>query len=186
MMEAAEPRKRNAGATRDRILAAAQRAFSVGGYDQTGIRDIAAIAEVSSTLLLRYFGSKAGLFEAAMTEAVRLDAIFAEGRAHFGTHVAALLLREDLDVKPPVLIAISAGDPQAREITARVTEAHVIAPLAEWLGPPDARARAEQITMLATGFVIYARQLPLRPTAGTDPAVLAWFAGSLQAIVDRS
>lgn len=184
MATEAPRRKRNAESTRARILAAAQRAFSDRGYDQTGIRDIAAIAEVSSTLLLRYYGSKAGLFEASMTDAMRLDAILAAGRARFGTHVAAQLARDDLAVKPPVLIALTSGDPEAQAIIARVTETHIVEPLAEWLGGADARARAVQITMLATGFAVYARQLPLTPGKGVEAGIVDWLAAALQAIVD--
>src|SRR3546814_8586971 len=45
------PKRRNAIQTKAKILAAAQQAFSETGYSQSGIRDIAATAYVSSTLL---------------------------------------------------------------------------------------------------------------------------------------
>ncbi len=135
-------------------------------------------------MLLRYFESKAGLFEAALRGTMRLDPVLAEGRERFGAHLADLLLRDDLDVNPPVLIALSSGDPVAVEITARVTEEQLIRPLAEWLGGPDARARAVEITMLATGFVIYARQLPMLPGQRLEPGLQGWFAGAVQALVD--
>jgi len=57
-----KPKRRNAPKTKAKILAASQEAFAELGYSQAGIRDIAAIAGVSSTLLLRYFGSKPALF----------------------------------------------------------------------------------------------------------------------------
>ena len=70
-MQSAKVRKpRNATRTRMKILAAAQQAFSDLGYAQAGIREIAAIAEVNSALLLRYYGSKAGLFFEAYKRAV--------------------------------------------------------------------------------------------------------------------
>jgi AcrR family transcriptional regulator len=181
------PKRRNAPKTKARILAAAQQAFSELGYSQAGIRDIAALAGISSPLLLRYFGSKAGLFEAALIDAMPLDRIFERGRDGFGEHLASLLLDVALDLKPPAMVALSTGDAGAREIATRVTEKYAVAPLAEWLGPPDARARAVQISMLCTGFVMYTRQLPVMPAAkGVDKKLAKWLARSLQAIVDQS
>lgn len=181
------PKRRNAPQTKARILAAAQQAFSELGYSQAGIRDIAAIAGISSPLLLRYFGSKAGLFEAALTEATRLERIFEQGRDGFGEHLTHLLLDVDLDIKAPAMVALSTGDADAREIATRVTDEHVVAPLAQWLGPPEARARAVEIVMLCTGFVMYTRQLPLTPAAkGIDKKLAKWLARTLQTIVDQS
>ena len=180
------PKRRNAPQTKARILTSAQHAFSELGYSQAGIRDIAALAGVSSPMLLRYFGSKAGLFEAALIEATRLDRIFEQGRAGFGEHLSRLLVDVDLDIKAPAMVALSTGDPDARAIATRVTEKHVIEPLARWLGPPEARARAIQITMICMGFVTYTRQLPLSPGAkGMDRKLARWLAGTLQSIVDQ-
>lgn len=181
------PKRRNAPKTKARILAAAQRAFSQQGYSQAGIRDIAAVAGVSSTLLLRYFGSKAGLFEAALIDAIRLDPLFERGRDKFGEHTAELLLDFTLDVRPQSMVSLSTGDVEAREIATRATDEYAIVPLAKWLGPPDARARAFQIAMLCTGFVLYTRQLPLIAGPGlVEKKLSKWFAGALQAIVDQS
>lgn len=174
--------RRNAEATRARILKAAQAAFARGGYDHVGIREIATDAGVSSTLLLRYFGSKAGLLEAALIASMSLDAVLTAEKSQFGAHLAALFLRNDLDVRPPVLMGVVAGDPTACAITARVTETHLISPLTRWLGGADARARAIQISMLATGFVIYARQLDI--AASAKPALYNWFAKAVQAVID--
>src|SRR5271167_4329388 len=106
-------KRRDAPRTKARILAAAQEAFSKLGYSQAGIRDIAAMAGVSSPMLLRYFGSKAGLFEAALTEAMRVENLFDRGRARFGERLIKLFLDVDLDIKPPSIIALSAGDSEA-------------------------------------------------------------------------
>lgn len=45
------------------LIAAAREVFSVRGYSRATTREIAQRAEVSETLLFRYFDSKAGLFE---------------------------------------------------------------------------------------------------------------------------
>jgi AcrR family transcriptional regulator len=185
MIAAQKPKRRNAPKTKAKILDAAQQAFAETGYAQTGIRDIAAIADVSSTLLLRYYGSKAGLFEAALLDAMRVAPLFAMRREHFGEHIAANVLNTNVDIKPPSMIALSTGDADAREIAARVTREHVVAPLAKWLGPPDANARAAEIVILAIGFALFTRQIPLA-VGGGEKKLAKWFAQTIQSIVDRT
>lgn len=187
MTSTPSPKRRNAVQTRAKILAAAQKAFSEHGYSQAGIRDIATIADVSSTMLLRYFGSKAGLFEAALIDAIRMEQLFANGKEGFGELLTKVFLDTELEITPPSMMAFSTSDPEAREITTRVTEDYIIAPFSKWLGPPDARARTIEIMLLATGFVLYTRQLPgLFTPRGTDKKFAKWFSQSVQALIDQS
>lgn len=187
MVSEVQPKRRNATATRARILQAAEQAFAELGYSQAGIREIATIARTSSTLLIRYFGSKAKLFEAALAEAMRPDFIGSVERQNLGEHLAEMFTRPDVVIRPPAMIALAAGDPQAREITARVTQELAVKPMAQWLGGADAEARAVQIFMLSTSFVLYTRQVPVMPVErGIDPAMTAWFARTVQDIVDGS
>lgn len=178
------PRKRDAAATRARILEAAQRAFSETGYSHTGIREIARMAGTSSTLLLRYYGSKAGLFEAALTAAMPVEAVFAHPRETIGRALAEALLDPANAIRPPLMIALAAGDPEAAAIAARVFEARSVAPVAAWLAGPHGRARALEMAMLATGLVSYLRQLPLPgPTEAERAHIVDWFARAMQDIV---
>jgi AcrR family transcriptional regulator len=180
------PRKRDAAATRARILEAAQRAFSETGYSHTGIREIARAAGTSSTLVLRYFGSKTGLFEAALTAAMPVAAVLAQPCETLGRTLAEGLLDPANAIRPPLMIAMASGDPEAAAIAARVFEAQSIAPVAAWLGEPDGRARALEMAMLATGLVSYLRQLPLPPASAAERGhIVNWFARAVQAIVDR-
>jgi AcrR family transcriptional regulator len=178
-------RKRDAAATKARILAAAQEAFATIGYSQAGIREIAAMAETSPTLLIRYFGSKAGLFEAALAAAMQGDDLFSHRREEMGRFLAETFTRPEIEIRPPAMIALAASDPHAAAITARVAEELAIAPMAAWLGGTDPHTRAVQVFMLATSFVLYTRQLPVMPVErGIDPAMVDWLAASLQAIID--
>lgn len=59
-------RRPGAGATREKILAAARSHFGEAGYDGGTVRGIAAGAEVDPALVMHYFGSKEGVFRAAM------------------------------------------------------------------------------------------------------------------------
>jgi len=54
-------------ATRRAILDAARATFAARGYEQTTIRAVAAQAGIDPSMVMRYFGSKAGLFAAAAT-----------------------------------------------------------------------------------------------------------------------
>jgi AcrR family transcriptional regulator len=53
--------------TRRAILGAARAIFAARGYEQTTIRAVASQAGVDASMVMRYFGSKAGLFTAAVT-----------------------------------------------------------------------------------------------------------------------
>jgi AcrR family transcriptional regulator len=175
--------KGDAAATRARILDVAKRVFSKRGYSECGIRDIAGELGLSSTILLRYFGSKAGLFEAALRDALWAEPVFPP-RDRYGAFIAERLTDPNLDMNPHAISLLSTAHEEAREIAARVFQEHAVDPLAAWLGPPDAEARARQIFALCAGFVLYTFQLT---PAGRDeiaPSMASWLARGVQAIVD--
>lgn len=174
--------------TRAKLLAAARQAFTEKGYANAGTRDIAALAGVSSTLMFRYFSSKASLFEAMLVEFAPLEKIvFGVRRDRFGAHLARYILKFNADALLASTFALAIGQPDARKVAIRFASKQVLAPLADWLGPPNAKVRALQIIMIAAGFQMYARQLPLLPSATRLNTPLArWFAGAVQAIVDQS
>src|ERR1700712_963907 len=120
---------RDASATRASILWAAQVAFSHQGYTAVGIREIAARAGVNSSLITRYFRSKSGLFEAALTEAIRAERLFSVERHRLGEYLLGQFLRTDLDITPPAMIALSAGDADASAVAASAAQQEVIRPL---------------------------------------------------------
>ena len=63
------PRKRRSSATvRELILEAARAVFSARGYPGTTMRDVAEEADVTTATIFRQFGTKANLFEQAVTE----------------------------------------------------------------------------------------------------------------------
>lgn len=187
MPSASPPKPRNAPQTKARILAAAQQAFARSGYSQTGIRDIADVAGVSSTILLRYFGTKAGLFEAALVDLLHVEAAPPDDRSRFGRHVADLLVHPALDISPHAMIALATGDAEARQIAIRALQQQALAPLVRWLGAPDAEARALQVIALCTGFILYTRQLAVLPECvGANPKMVDWLARSLQDVADRT
>jgi AcrR family transcriptional regulator len=69
-------RRPGASPTRDAIEAAARRCFGTWGYEATSLRRVAVEAQVDPALLIHYFGSKEGLFTAAMGLPFRPSELF--------------------------------------------------------------------------------------------------------------
>jgi AcrR family transcriptional regulator len=186
--DAERPRLRDAARTRSRILAAAQKEFSSRDYTQARLSDIAKEAGVNQALIVRYFGSKDQLFATALEALLKENSITddREPRALGKSIVARLVDQSDpRDPLPMLIHAVS--DPLARELARGLMEREILAPLARWLGPPDAEARAAEILLLCAGFFTYNKLLPLAPFTGEMiPTARAWLESALQAVVDKS
>lgn len=106
------PRRRDAAATRQALLRAAHDRFTRLGYDRTTLRDVAADVGVNLALIKRYFGSKEGLFKAALASTPRFPGggdefprdgaalaealsrqLSADAWPEFGEHPVLMLLR---------------------------------------------------------------------------------------------
>jgi len=182
--EAADVRRRNAAATKAAILSAAQVAFSTVGYAHVGVREIAATAGVDRALIVRYFGSKEGLFEAVLSESLAITPFYRYRREEWGKQIVRFFLEESHAEPNPIRVMIlAATDPTVRALSMQIEERLVIEPLAAWLGPPDATARATNLVMLWAGFFLYwnwacrPRQDPARhpPLARrSDPGDRRW------------
>lgn len=170
-----ETRQRNATATKARILTAAQDAFAEHGYASVGIREIAGRAGVASSLLMRYFGSKAALYEEALIDGLH-HGQFTSEKDTFGETMAHLM-NTATDKNLTMMLVLAAGDPEARVIAQRVAQDHMIKTLETWLGPPHERARALAMLSVMTGFVIYRHLFdPVPPSAELS----AWLSQTLQ------
>lgn len=180
-------RRRDSTATRAAILQAARSAFATKGYNASGLREIAGDAGVNSALVKRYFGSKEQLFEAALEASMSMSQIMAGGRENFGKYVVYYFTEapgERFNSLPMMIYA--AADPVARQITIEALHRRIIAPLGEWLGPPNGKERAARILMIFSGFFTYAKVLPLPNFENPlDPATRRWLEQTLQAIVDE-
>lgn len=148
-------RPRNSSRTKALILEAAQRAFSANGYRDVGIRDIAAAAAVNQNLITRYYGGKANLFKEALADMLHLDEMFDTEREKFGANLTSLLRRNDTrTMGSGAMMALSVGDPQARHITGEQLKSNIMESIAEWLGGPNAKAKANVIAILSLGFTV--------------------------------
>jgi AcrR family transcriptional regulator len=96
--------------TREAILAAARHRFADDGYDLTSVRVVAADAGVDPGLVLHFFGSKDGLFQAAVGwpfDPARLTSrLFEPGTESIGARLARTFL--DLWEEPATRAAFTA------------------------------------------------------------------------------
>ena len=111
-MSSAGPRKRPSGrrsgdsGTREAILFAARHRFGEVGYDAASIRAIAADAGVDPALVHHFFGTKEGLFAAAMelpvvpseVIAMMLDSERERLGDGFGHHLGEIMVRTVLEI----------------------------------------------------------------------------------------
>ena len=107
--ETRAPKARNAAASREALLVAAQALFGQRGFEATTLREIGERAGVDPALVARYFGSKADLYVAAVVaegqgEAPPPDL---EGLAEVA---AVLLARTDAQGLGPVTQALVRAD----------------------------------------------------------------------------
>lgn len=177
-------KQRNAASTKAAILAAAQSAFATEGYANVGVREIAAAAGVDRALIVRYFGSKEALFEAALTERLQYGYSTDIDRENFGKEAVRNFLGESGNGPSPLLMMVMASaDPTVRAVSMEIEERLVLKPLARWIGPPNGKARALNIIMLWSGFLLYLR-LGLPSLRKITPATRKWLEDSIQALVD--
>ena len=76
--------RRRSDETRAAILEAARRRFAADGFERTTIRAIAADAGIDPSMVMRYYGSKDGLFSAAADLDLQLPDLAAVPREQLG------------------------------------------------------------------------------------------------------
>lgn len=178
---AARPRKRDAAATRTAILKAAREAFAAHGYDGAGLREIAAKAGVTAMLVNRYFGSKEGLFEAAIDDAMSDASVIRKGMPDLdalGAYLAVGVLettRPDATPLDGSLMMVRSGsttNQRVIEIGRKQIEKMHLKTLAAVLKGDNAAERAALILALIAGVQVMRQMIGLTPLAKTSPATL--------------
>lgn len=176
---------RDAVRTRENILGAAQQLFARKGYTTVGVREVAAEAGVNSTLIRRYFGSKEGLFRAAVEDFLQVEPFTDGPRAEFGERAVALLKYGEEIPSALAMMMHATADPEARALCSALMHARIDQPLADWLGGENAMARATQINLLWIGYMAARQVLPLPALSGeVVDETRVWLAVTIQALVD--
>ncbi|MFF0654772.1 MULTISPECIES: TetR family transcriptional regulator [Micromonospora] len=180
-MDVTEPatRARRSDATRAAILRAARERFAIDGYDRATIRAIAADARIDPSMVMRYFGSKEGLFAAAAEFDLHLPDLTEVPPERLGdTLIRHFVRRWEADGTLVALLRAAATNPGAAERMRGVFADQLAAAVARSVADPATAARraglvASQILGLAlTRYVV---RLP--PVVDLDPEELAAWVG---------
>jgi AcrR family transcriptional regulator len=180
------PRGRNAAATRLAILEAAKTCFMHDGYEQVGVRDIAARAGVDPALVNRYFGSKEGLFSEAVASKFDLEHLLDGDRATLGERLARYVLQkkaDGADYDPLVALLRSSSSDVCSGMLRNAIGQGFVRPLAERLEGPDALSRAELVGSTLLGLLVH-RTVIGGAEAVDNERMLALVAPALQTFID--
>jgi AcrR family transcriptional regulator len=176
-------------ATRRAILEAARSAFAAHGYDQATIRSVAATAGVDPSMVMRYFGSKAGLFTAASTTRLQppdLSAVPAGQRGealvrHIVERWDDAASRDELMLLMRTAVTSDAVAEQLQTVLRQM----IIGPVAA-LGASDADERGGFIATQLLGLALCRYILRQEPLASLPVArVVATVAPSVQRYLDE-
>ncbi|GAB3478492.1 TetR/AcrR family transcriptional regulator [Nocardiopsis coralliicola] len=152
-------RPRDREATRRRILDSARALFTAEGYQSVSSRRIAAHAGVNVALINRYFGAKRGLLAEVIAEEAAFPGIIGGSREELPRRLAEHVVDRSLAGGTPLSRALehSAGDPDLASVHRERLENAIIAPLAEAIGGPSARARAALVVSMLLGVGLVRR-----------------------------
>lgn len=148
--------------TREAILDAARAQFGELGYGRTTLRGVARRAGVDPRLVLHYFGSKAGLFQASVVlpvdPASLADDIFGAGLAAAPDRAADrfLGLLDDAQARQVLLALLRAAvtEPEAAESIRAVLAERVIGPIARQIANDHPDRRAAMMGSLLVGMAV--------------------------------
>ena len=174
-------RRPGVSGTREAILDAARRAFAEQGYQHATIRGVADLAGVDPALVHHYFGTKQGLFVAAMQLPVnpveQLTAVLAEDPGQAGERMVEVFLSiwdHAADQSPLLALVRSAvGDEHAAAMLREFITEEVLGPVAHRLGSPDARLRATLVGSQIIGLAMARYIVRVEPLASAPAAQVA-------------
>ncbi len=116
--------------TREAIETAARELFAKNGYERTTVRDIAALAGIDPSMIIRYFGSKDGLFARVATPDLRLIDLENIDHATIGEaivrHFLGVWEGEDSGAGMQVLLRSAASNSEAADRMRAVFVAQVL------------------------------------------------------------
>jgi AcrR family transcriptional regulator len=158
--------ERRSDRTKAAILRATRERLAAQGYDRTTIRAVAADAGIDPSMVMRYFGNKAQLFDAALDIDLRLPDLTGIPVAE----LPRLIVRHFLDrwESDPgddallVLMRSAVTNEHAAAQMRAIFAGQVVPALAAALGPDIAKRRAGMMSaqLLGLGLTRYLLRLP--------------------------
>ena len=181
--EIERPRSRRSDATRGRILDAARLRFAKDGYERATIRAIATEAEIDPALVMRYYGSKEGLFAAAAEFDLHLPDLASMPKRIVGRRlVEHLLARWEGDDTLIALVRAAASNEIAAERVRTIFATQVrtaIGSLEE--DPKLIPVRAGLVSAQLLGLVLCRYVLRLPPVVAMKrPDIVKWLGPTIQ------
>ncbi|MGH3297084.1 MAG: TetR family transcriptional regulator [Trebonia sp.] len=171
------------------ILGAARAMFAARGYEGTTIRAVAARADVDASMVIRYFGSKAGLFTAAVTMDLRVPGLGSVPASDRGELLARYFVSRWEDPgsgdEMIALIRTAATSETVAEQLQAVLSQLITKPIAD-LGDEQAAERGTYIAAQLLGVGLCRYILRMEPLASASPDdVVAAVAPSVQRYLTR-
>ncbi len=143
-------------------MAVARRAFGARGYDATSLRGIASEAGVDPGLLVHYFGTKEGVFRAAVGAAIQPGRLFGGLEDLGGRDLAEqvvrryLMLMADDGARDVVmsLVRSAVSSERAAGMLRDLLLQELLSSLTPMIDPPDATLRASLIAAQLVGIAV--------------------------------
>lgn len=181
-------RRPGAGGTRDKILAAARSHFAEAGFDNATIRGIAGAAGVDPALVLHYFGSKEGVFRAAVNLPIDpeefLPRLLQAGLDGLGERLVLFFVTTwDSPTGSPLLGVIRSvvTSEMAAALMRDFVSREILSRLAEALELDRPQLRASLAASQLIGLAMLRYVVRVVPLASASPADLAtWLGPTLQ------
>lgn len=181
-------RRPGTGGTREKILAAARSHFGEVGYEGATIRAIAAAAEVDPKLVLHYFGSKEGVFRAAVDfpfdPSESIPRLLKPGLDGLGARLVRFFLDTwESPMGSPLLALVRSvvSSESAAALMRDFVSREILARLAEALELDQPQLRASLAASQLVGLAMLRYVVRVQPLASAPPAkVAAWLGPTLQ------
>ena len=168
-------RRPGTGGTREKILGAARVHFARAGFEAATVRSIASEAGVDPALVLHYFGSKRGLFRAAvdfpLDPAVLLPRLLEPGVHGLGERLVRFFVQTwDSPAGRPLLALIRSAvtSDDAAVLLREFVSREVLARVARTLDADEPRVRATLAASTLIGLAMLRYVVKLEPLASAS------------------
>jgi AcrR family transcriptional regulator len=177
-------RRPGAGGTREKILASARTHFGANGFAGGTVRGIATTAGVDPALVLHYFGSKEGVFRAALDFPVDpaefIPRLLAPGLDGLGERIVRFFIDTwDSPAGSPLLGLIRSvvGSESAAAMLREFVSREVVGRLAEALERDQPQVRASLVASQLVGLAMLRYVIKLEPLASASSEQIATWVG---------
>jgi AcrR family transcriptional regulator len=179
-------RWRSGAESKQRILRTARDLFGRHGYGATTVRAIATAAGVDPAMVFYFFGTKQGLFAAAVEMSGNvppaIESIFDGDLGTIGERIVRTLV-ENLDNSertPLVMLTRSAPtDSRSEALLREFIDREITGRLAAALGTPDAALRAAMVNVQILGLTVARYIMRIEPIASATADELVTSFGPL-------